>query len=250
MSRPISMLVAALWILPGVAGADDGGELTPEKVEHIRRDEATALQKVDDEFGNRKSSEMSNEERGQAIRKTSAATAAVLEKHGVTAKEYERFTARMGQEGNERAKAEGQRLDEQAKTAKAQHAAAAAKAAEEKEVSIQQGFDDENPVELESLDGDAPVVEIGIPVEDSEATGEEGGTGGGSAAGGSEDAEASVGAQAAAGASDNEVPVEIMSDTEVAQPAAKPARKASAKASKAAKVKKKVSKRKSTRSED
>ncbi|WP_342374701.1 hypothetical protein NVS55_25570 [Myxococcus stipitatus] len=246
MSRSISMLVAALWVLPGVAGADDGGELTPEKVAHIRRDEATALQKVDDEFGNRKSSEMSNEERGQAIRKTSAATAAVLEKHGVTAKEYERFTARMGQEGNERAKAEGQRLDEQAKAAKAHHAAAAAKAAEEKEVSIQQGFDDENPVELESLEGDTPVVEIGIPVEDSEAMEGEGGTGGGSAAGGAEDAEASVGAQAV-GASDNEVPVEIMSDTEVAQPAAKPARKASAKA---AKVKKKVSKRKSARSAD
>ncbi|QSQ14676.1 hypothetical protein [Myxococcus landrumensis] len=247
MSRPISMLVAALLVLPGVAGADDGGELTPEKVAHIRRDEADALQKVDDEFGNRKSSEMSNEERGQAIRKTSAATASVLEKHGVTAKEYERYTARMGQEGNERAKAEGQRLDAQAKTAKAHHAAAAAKAAEEKEVPIQQGFDDENPVEVESLDGDTPVVEIGIPVEDSEGMGEEGGTGGGSGAGGTGDAEASVGAQAV-GASDNEVPVEIVSsDTEVAQPAAKPARKASAKASK---VKKKVSKRKSARSAD
>ncbi|WP_338865332.1 hypothetical protein [Myxococcus stipitatus] len=244
MSRPISMLVAALLVLPGVAGADEGGELTPEKVAHIRQDEADALQKVDDEFGNRKSSEMSNEERGQAIRKNSAATAAVLEKHGVTAKEYERYTARMGQEGNERAKAEGQRLSEQAKAAKAQQAATA-KAAEEKEVPIQQGFDDENPVELESLDGDAPVVEIGIPVEDSEAGAAEGGTGGGSAAGMTEDAEASVGAQAAA-ASDNEVPVEIMSDTEVAKPAAaaKHTRKASAKA---AKVKKKVSKRKSSR---
>lgn len=245
MSRPISMLVAALLVLPGVAGADEGGELTPEKVAHIRQDEADALQKVDDEFGNRKSSEMSNEERGQAIRKNSAATAAVLEKHGVTAKEYERYTARMGQEGNERAKAEGQRLSEQAKSAKAHQAAAATKATEEKEVPIQQGFDDENPVELESLDGDTPVVEIGIPVEDSEAGAAEGGTGGGSAAGMTEDAEASVGAQAAA-ASDNEVPVEIMSDTEVAKPAAaaKHTRKASAKA---AKVKKKVSKRKSSR---
>lgn len=225
MSRPISMLMAALLVLPGVAGADEGGELTPEKVAHIRRDEAAAMKKVDEEFGNRKPSEMSNEERGQAIQKQSAATTAVLEKHGVTAKEYDRFTARMGREGNERAKAEGQRLEEQAKASKA----AATKPAEEKEVSIQRGFDNDNPVELESNGGDNPEVEIGIPVE-----GEEGG----------EEANAEgagVGAQAA-GAGEDQVPVEVMSGGDD-QATKKAARRAS---SPTTKVKKKARKKASS----
>ncbi|NVJ22866.1 hypothetical protein HUW62_16725 [Myxococcus sp. AM011] len=220
MSRPISLLMAALLVLPGVAGADEGGELTPEKVAHIRRDEAAAMKKVDDEYGNRKPSEMSNEERGQATRKQSAATTSVLEKHGVTAKEYDRFTARMGREGNERAKAEGQRLEEQAKASKP----AAAKPTEEKEVSIQNGFDNDNPVELESNEGDNPEVQIGIPVE-----GEEGGEEGGA-----------VGAQAAA-AGEDQVPVEIMGGGDD-QPAKKAARRPS---SQTTKVKKKARKKSS-----
>lgn len=220
MSRPISLLMAALLVLPGVAGADEGGELTPEKVAHIRRDEAAAMKKVDDEFGNRKPSEMSNEERGQAIQKQSAATTSVLEKHGVSAKEYDRFTARMGREGNERAKAEGQRLEEQAKASKP----AAAKPTEEKEVSIQNGFDNDNPVELESSEGDNPEVQIGIPVE-----GEEGGEEGGA-----------VGAQAAA-AGEDQVPVEIMGGGDD-PPAKKAARRPS---SQTTKVKKKARKKSS-----
>lgn len=218
MSRPICMLMAALLVLPGVAGADEGGELTPEKVAHIRRDEAAAMKKVDDEFGNRKPSEMSNEERGQAIQKQSAATTEVLEKHGVTAKEYDRFTAKMGREGNERAKAEGQRLEEKAKASKQ----AAAKPAEEKEVSIQNGFDNDNPVELESNEGDNPEVQIGIPVE-----GEEGGEEGGA-----------VGAQAATG--EGQVPVEIIGGGDDA-PAKKAVRRPSSQ--KTTKVKKKARKK-------
>lgn len=237
MSRPISMLMAALLVLPGIAGADEGGELTPEKVAHIRRDEATAMKKVDDEFGNRKSSEMSNEERGQAIQKQSAATSSVLEKHGVTAKEYDRFTAKMGPEGNERAKAEGQRLEEQAKSAKQ----AAAKPAEEKEVTIQQGFSNDNPVELESTEGDNPVVEIGIPVEDEE--GAEGGAGAGGGEGAN--AEGAVAAQAAA-ANEDQVPVEIMGGGDD-KPSKKAARRAS---SQTPKVKKKAAKKRRSSNDD
>ncbi|AKF86517.1 hypothetical protein SAMN05443572_105606 [Myxococcus fulvus] len=227
MSRPISMLIAALLVVPGGAGAQEGGEMTPEKVAHIRRDEAAAMKQVDEEFGNRKPSEMSNEERGQASRKQAAVTASVMEKHGVTAKEYERFTAKMGQEGNERAKAEAQRLEDQAKAAAARQAAAA-KASEEKEVSVQKGFDNENPVELESSGNDGPEVEIGIPVEDE--AGGEGGEGVETAEGAGGGA---VGADAAASAEDN-VQVEVMGDGD-AKPAKKAVRRASSESSKAKK---------------
>ncbi|MCP3098624.1 hypothetical protein LZ198_07010 [Myxococcus sp. K15C18031901] len=230
--RPVSLLMAACLVLPGFASAAEGGELTPEKVAQIRRDEAAAMKKVSAEFGDRKSSEMSNEERGQQAAKQAGATASVLEKHGVSAKEYERFAAKMGREGNERAAAENQRLETQEKSAKQ----AAAKPAEEKEVTIQAGFSNANPVELESLEGDAPVVEIGIPVEDEDGEDgddeamEAGGAGGGGA----------VGAEAAADT--NNIPVQIGTDESV-----KPAKKAPHRSNtETKKAKKKYSRKKSS----
>jgi hypothetical protein len=163
MSTRLSLLLAASWlVLPGRARAQDGAELTPEKVAQIRRDESQAISKVDAEFGNRKSSELSSEERGQVIDKQQAAAAAVLEKHGVSAKEYARYEARMGPEDNARAKAEEKRLEEAQAQAAKQPAPTGEKAAED--VPVQQGFSEEAPVELESSEeGGEPVVEMGMP---------------------------------------------------------------------------------------
>ncbi len=154
------LVVASCLALPGAALAQEDAELSPEKVAAIRRDEQQALSKVDEEYGNRKPSEMSPDERREAIQKQSAASASAMEKHGVSAKDYARYTARMTPEDNARAKAEEKRLE-----AEAAKAAAAKKAPAEEEVHVQQGFSDENPVELEAEEGAEPVVDVGVPAD-------------------------------------------------------------------------------------
>jgi hypothetical protein len=164
MRTPLRLLVVASCLaLPGVALAQEDAELSPEKVAAIRRDEQQALSKVDAEYGNRKPSEMSQEERREAIQKQAAASASAMEKHGVSAKDYARYTARMTPEDNARAKAEEKRLEAQA--AQAAQAAAAKKPAEEQEVHVQQGFSEQDPVELEAEEGAEPVVDVGVPGE-------------------------------------------------------------------------------------
>ncbi|MGE6762807.1 hypothetical protein ACQKGO_32655 [Corallococcus interemptor] len=150
------MLAASSLLLAAPALAEDEG-LTPEKVAAIQRDEAAAQAKVNNEYGNRKPSEMSNAERGQAIRDQQSEAAKVMEKHGISAKEYATYTARMTPDDNQRVANETKRLDDKAK---------AEKEAEEKkrkgdgEVHIQQGFSDADPVELESTDGAEPSVDV------------------------------------------------------------------------------------------
>lgn len=119
------------------------------------------MAKVGAEFGNRKPSEMSSEERAQAIDKQQEATSAVLEKHGVSAKDYARYEARMGPEANAQAKAVEQRLEEQAQAAAKPPEPTGEKAAED--VHVQEGFSNEDPVELEAAEDAEPVVDVGIP---------------------------------------------------------------------------------------
>lgn len=162
MSTRLPLLLAASWlVLPGLARAQDDAELTPEKVARIRHEEKQAMAKVDAEFGNRKPSEMSSEERAQAIDKQQAAAASVLEKHGVSAKDYARYEARMGPEANAQAKAVEQRLEEQAQAAAKPAKPPGEKAAED--VPVQEGFSNEDPVELDAAEGAEPVVDVGIP---------------------------------------------------------------------------------------
>jgi hypothetical protein len=175
-NRPTLFLLASWLVLPGLASAQESTELTPEKVAEIRRDEAQAQGKVNEAFGNRKPSEMSNEERAQAIEKQQAASAAVLEKHGVSAKDYARYEARMGPEGNARAKAEQKRLEEQAQVAK-QTAPVEEKTAED--VPVQAGFSDADMLEMEVTGDEEPINDLlGIPgAEDGESVPVEIGTG-------------------------------------------------------------------------
>lgn len=211
-SRPTLLLLTSWLVLPGLAAAQESTELTPEKVAEIRQDDAQAQAKVSEEFGNRKPSEMSNEERAAAIEKQQAASAGVLEKHGVSAKEFARYEARMGPEGSARAKAEQKRLEEKAQAAKQAPPPAGEKAAED--VPVQVGFSDADPVELEATEGAEPVVDIGIPGEE-----------------GAEGADAELPADA--------VPV----DTGAVQEDVKPAKKAATRPSAPAKKKKVVVKR-------
>ena len=76
MSRRMSVLLVASWLaVPGLAVAED---LPPEKIAAIRRDEQAAQARVSAAYGNRKPSELSNEERRQIIQDQQDAGLAVL----------------------------------------------------------------------------------------------------------------------------------------------------------------------------
>ncbi|MBN9686579.1 MULTISPECIES: hypothetical protein [unclassified Corallococcus] len=161
------MLAASSLVLATPALAEEEG-LSPEKVAAIQRDEAAAQAKVNEEFGNRKPSEMSNAERGESIRAQQKESAKVLEKHGVSAKEFATFTARMTPEDNQRAANEAKRLEDKAK---AEKEAEAKKRKGDGEVHIQQGFSDADPVELESADGAEPSVDVDGSLDSSSTAG-------------------------------------------------------------------------------
>lgn len=152
---PLFLAAASLVLAPPVLAEEEG--LSPEKVAAIRRDESAAQAKVEAAYGNRKPSEMSNSERGQAIREQQQEAAKVMEKHGVSAKEYAVYTARMTPDDNSRAANEAKRLEDKAKADKA---AEEKKRAGDGEVHIQQGFSDAEPVELEAEEGAEVSVDV------------------------------------------------------------------------------------------
>ncbi|KFE66600.1 hypothetical protein [Hyalangium minutum] len=166
MSRRTSVLLVASWLaVPGLALAEE--ELTPEKLAAIRRDEKAAQARVDSAYGNRKSSEMSNEERQQSTREQQAAGLGVMEKHGVSDKEYSRRMARLTPEEREAVDQAEKKLEAEEKAKrvaeqkKRQGEDAEAVAADD--IPIQMGISDENPVELEAAEGAGNVVEQGLP---------------------------------------------------------------------------------------
>lgn len=173
MSRRMPVLLFATWLaVPGLAWAQDE-ELTPEKIAAIRRDEQAAQAKVDAAYGNRKPSEMSTEERRKAIQDQQAAGLAVMERHGVSDKDYARRVARLSPEEREAVAREERRLEEEERKAQAAREEEERALAPE-DIPIQTGFGDNNPVELESTGEAASVVEQGLPPGAEEAGGASG----------------------------------------------------------------------------
>jgi hypothetical protein len=101
-------LVAVLLLSVSAFAAD----LTPELVAKIKDEQQTAEQKVNKEYGNKKSSELSGDERKEIIQKTAAADEGVLAKHGVSDKDYARYVATMSLEDRKREQAEAKKLKE------------------------------------------------------------------------------------------------------------------------------------------
>ncbi len=153
----VALLVA---LLPAAAGAQ---ELSPAEVAKIRRAEKEALGKIAAEHGNRKPHEMDNAERREVIQKQQAAQQEVLQKHGVSTRDWVNYTAKMSPEEQAQAEAAEKKLEADAQAKKA--AAEKAAAQKDKPVEVQQGFGEDNPVEMGSTPGAAPKVEVGIPVE-------------------------------------------------------------------------------------
>lgn len=151
----IVALLAVTLVAPAVSAQE---ELTPEKIAKIRRDEKAAMAKVQQAHGNKKSSEMSNEERRQLIAEQGEAAQSALQKNGVSTKDYATYTARMSPDEQKAAEEAEKKLEAQ-EQAEAAKKAAEAKKAEGGEVQVQQGFSEENPVDLEEKEGAPPKVE-------------------------------------------------------------------------------------------
>lgn len=151
--------------------ADD---LSPEKAAKVQKDRDQAMADVQKKYGNKKSSELSSDERREMIRDQRAAEAGVLEKNNVDAKEFARYEAKMSLNDRAATKAERERLDRKEQDDK--KAEAAKQQQGNTEVQIQRGFNENNPVVLEENKGSGNViVEKGLPAEaqqdQSEASG-------------------------------------------------------------------------------
>ncbi|ATB40683.1 hypothetical protein CYFUS_006134 [Cystobacter fuscus] len=158
MSRRLSVLLLSTWLsVPALALAE---ELPPEKLASIRRDEKEALEKVNAAHGGKKSSEMSTAERRQMIQEQQQAMQGVLDKHGVSSKDYARQTARMGPKQNAEVDAAEKALEARKQGAEASSPG---------EIAIERGWGTDQQVEQEGAagtEGTLPVVEHGLPAEE------------------------------------------------------------------------------------
>ncbi|MBM7115527.1 hypothetical protein [Archangium primigenium] len=117
MFRRLSVLMCSAWLATPLAVSAQN--LSPEEIARIQLDEKAALKKIDAAHGGKKPSEMSNAERRQVIEEQQAARQAVMERHGVSDKDYARQTARMGPKQNEAVAAAQKQLEAQQKAAAA-----------------------------------------------------------------------------------------------------------------------------------
>jgi hypothetical protein len=159
MSRRLTVLLLSTWLsVPGLALAED---LPPEKLARIRREEKEALEKVNAAHGGKKSSELSTAERRQIIQEQQQALQGVMDKHGVSRKDYARQTARMGPKQNAQVDAAEKALEAPKRTS-------AGGELSPEEIPIERGWNTEQSVEQEGTEGDLPVVEHGLPAQEEQ----------------------------------------------------------------------------------
>lgn len=141
-------------------GAASANGVPADQAAAIALDQKAAQAEVQKKYGNKKPSELSNDERSQMIREQAAAEQKVLDKYGVDAKTWAR--QQMAQSPQEAAaqKAREQALaDQRQKDAEAK----AKEQAGDQEIQVQRGFSDGNPVTMEEKKVDGVSVEEGLP---------------------------------------------------------------------------------------
>lgn len=138
-----------------------GDELSPDTAASVEHDQQKALDKIDEQHGNKTLKEMSPEERREYFQEQRKAKKDVLEKHGLDDKAYSRYDSSLSKQDREDKKAAAERLEKRDKEEAEKKASA--KKEEPKEPIIQRGFSDKNPVDLDSKEGGSPVVEKGLP---------------------------------------------------------------------------------------
>jgi hypothetical protein len=157
--RGMRTLTALFFAVSATAWADD---LNPDTVGAVDHEQKQAQEKLDAKYGNRKPGDMSNEERREYMKEQDSSRQEVLSKHGVDDKEYSRYQAHMNKDDLAGAKAADARMTAKEKAA-AEKAAADKAAAANKEIPIQKGFSESNPVDPEGKEGAEPTIERGTP---------------------------------------------------------------------------------------
>lgn len=154
--------------------------IAPEKAAAIEQAEQKAQAEVAAKYGNRKPTELSREERKSLDKDMADASNKVLEKNGVDPKAWARESLKKSRDGYAKNKELVKELNEKDKAAQE----AAKKPSEPKEIEVQRGVTEENPVVLdEKANEDGTVqVEKGLPPDaqrdQNEAGGDESGASG------------------------------------------------------------------------
>ncbi len=138
--------------------------LSAQQTAAIEHENDKAQAEISKKYGDRKPNELSADERREMTREQAAAEKKVLEKNGVSAKQWAKETQNVGRDEYSQRQAIKKDLAEKEKAA----ADAAKKAAAaEKEIQVQRGISEENPVTLdEKANEDGTVtIEKSIPTD-------------------------------------------------------------------------------------
>ncbi|GMU61606.1 MAG: hypothetical protein AMXMBFR34_33690 [Myxococcaceae bacterium] len=149
--------------------------IPPDQAAAIALDSRSAQAEVAKKYGNKKPSELSNDERKQMIRDQAEAEQKVLDKHGVDRSTWARQQMAKSPKEVATQKELEKQLDEK------RQAEAKAKAEQEKaagqEIPVQRGFSDANPVTMDEKQVDGVAVEQGLPADATLDQAEAGGQG-------------------------------------------------------------------------
>jgi hypothetical protein len=158
----------SLVIVTLILSAD---EVPPDKAAAIELQQQKAQAEVSAKYGNKKLSELSQDERRQMVRDSVEADKKVLEKNGVDAKDWQR--QQMKKDRAEYAEGK-QRVKDLAEKEKAEEEKKKAEAGKSDEVQIQRGITDSTPVTLDEKpnEGGKVPVEEGLPPEVLQEMGE------------------------------------------------------------------------------
>jgi hypothetical protein len=161
---------AALLIALSLPLAARAQELTPAMAAQIEHDQQKAFEEIDKKHGNKLPSELSTDERRDIIHERAAAEEKVFDKRGVDRKDYTKYVTKMPLDDRATMKEATKALEKKDAEEKVKKEAddAAPKDAprDAKDIPVQRGFNDANPVTLEEKKaGGNVVVEHGLPAE-------------------------------------------------------------------------------------
>lgn len=134
-------------------------DLTPTEAARVELEVLQSQRTVAAKYGHKKPSELTSDETKEKIRDRAEAENAVLEKHGLNAKEWARIQALKTKEARAEQHAALRALIEQHERAQQQRDAST----EAPTIQVQRGFNDENPVVVDEVKTGAPSVETGLP---------------------------------------------------------------------------------------
>ncbi len=157
-----AVLIATLLVSVTAVAQD----LNPAMAAQIEHEQQKKFDEIDRKHGNKLPSEMSQDERRDIIHERAAAEEEVFEKHKVDRKDYTQYITKMGLDDRAAMKDAAKRLDEKDAEEKVKKESDDSAPKDPKDIPVQHGFNDQNPVTLEEKKNKGEVtVEHGLPPE-------------------------------------------------------------------------------------